>query len=146
MLFFKLRMFDLGTNTNIGVGSSTIGRPADGFSGTAVKFDQVDRGLIGIVIIENEDDEGDDVVGTGVLVVDSLEFTIKNNTIKGGDVGIQVGPATDGLITKNTIVGDGPDAPPANSVGICVDPSATVTIRKNNSVIGYVTPIDLECP
>ncbi len=145
-LFSNLRMDDLGTNTNIGVGSSTIGRPS-GASGTAVQFDHVDRGLIDHNTIENEiveegPDEGEDVPGTGVLVVDSEEFTIKNNTIKGGDVGIEVGPGADGLITKNTIIGGPNDV--GDTVGIVCDgdSSADITIRKNNSVIDYDTLID----
>lgn len=156
-LFSNLH-FGSDTLGNIGVGSSTIGRPS-GDSGTAVVFDDVDRGEITNNIIENEiveegPGEGDDVLGTGVLVQGLLgeasEFTIKHNTIKGGDVGIQVGPFTgdptiSGLITKNMIVGDDPgtfEGSPA-TVGILCDggPNADITIRKNNTVIGYDTLI-----
>ncbi len=142
-LFRDLR-FGSDTLGNIGVGSSTIGRPS-GALGTAVEFDDVDMAEIANNTIENEMNDGTDVVGTGVLVVRSEEFTIKLNTIKGGDVGIEVvGPGTDGLISKNTIVGDGFEGDEMGTVGILcvsVDPGA-ITIRKNNSVIDYDTLID----
>ena len=161
MLFKNLALDPPETNVNIGVGSSMIGRSSDflgAFSGTAVQFDNVDRGLVTNNIIENELDDGTDVGGTGVLMTGSLgnasEFTIKNNTIKGGVVGIQVGPFTgeptiSGLISKNTIVGDGPNAPLANSVGIVCDdvgPNADIIIRKNNTIVGYVNNDIPTCP
>ncbi len=59
-------------------------------------------------------------------------------------MGIQVGTDTDGLITKNTIVGDGDENDGSGAVGILCDgaPNADIIIRKNNKVIGYDTLID----